>query len=73
MGLADIYIYILSILYIIYIDIDIDIDILYIGWINNKILLYSIENYIQYTVINHNGKEYEKLYMCMCVCMYIYI
>ena len=28
------------------------------GWINNKVLLYSIGNYIQYLVINHNAKEY---------------
>ena len=34
--------------------------LLYIGGINNKVLLYSIGNYIQYPVINHNGKEYEK-------------
>ena len=27
---------------------------------NNKVLLYSTRNYIQYLVINHNGKEYEK-------------
>ena len=33
---------------------------LYIGWVNNKILLYSTGNYIQYPVINHNGKEYLK-------------
>ena len=32
----------------------------YMGWINNKVLLYSTGNYIQYPVINHNGKEYEK-------------
>ena len=32
--------------------------LLYIGWINNKVLLYSTGNYIQYTVINPNGKEY---------------
>ena len=31
-----------------------------IGWINNKVLLYSTGNYIKYLVINHNGKEYEK-------------
>ena len=31
--------------------------LLYIEWINNKILLYSTENYIQYAMINHNGKE----------------
>ena len=34
--------------------------LLYIGWINNKVLPYSTGNYIQYPVINHNGKEYEK-------------
>ena len=34
----------------IYIDIDIDID--------NEVLLYSTENYNQYPMINHNGKEY---------------
>ena len=27
---------------------------------SNKVLLYSTGNCIQYTVINHNGKEYEK-------------
>ena len=32
--------------------------LLYIEWINNKVLLYSTGNYIQYPVINHNGKEY---------------
>ena len=40
--------------------------LLYIGWINNKVLLYSAGNYIQYLVINHNGKEYEK----ECIDMY---
>ena len=34
--------------------------LVYIEWINNKVLLYSTGNYIQYPVINHNGKEYEK-------------
>ena len=29
----------------------------YIGWINNKVLLYRTGSYIQYSVINHNGKE----------------
>ena len=33
---------------------------LYIEWINNKVLLYSTENYIQYPVINHSEKEYKK-------------
>ena len=36
--------------------------LLYTEWINNKVLLYSTRNYIQYPVINHNGKEYEKEY-----------
>ena len=40
--------------------------LLYIKLINNEALLYSIENYIQYFVINHNGKENEK-------CIYLYI
>ena len=35
-------------------------------WINNKVLLYSTGNYIQYLVINHNGKEYKK------ECIYVY-
>ena len=34
--------------------------LLYIEWINNEALLYSTGNYIQYPVINHNGKECEK-------------
>ena len=32
-----------------------------------KVILYSTGNYIQYSVTNHNGKEYEKEYV------YIYI
>ena len=31
--------------------------LLYIEWINNKLLLYSIGHYIQYSVINENEKE----------------
>ena len=38
-------------------------ELSYIEWINNKVLLYSTGNYIQYPVINHNGKEYEKEYI----------
>ena len=34
--------------------------LLYIGCINNKVLLYSTGSYIQYPVVNHNGKEYGK-------------
>ena len=32
----------------------------HIEWINNKILLYSTGEYIQYSLISYNGKEYEK-------------
>ena len=34
--------------------------LLYLEWINNKVLLSSTENYIQYSMINHNRKEYKK-------------
>ena len=34
--------------------------LLHLGWINNKVLMNSTGNYIQYPVINHNGKEYKK-------------
>ena len=38
----------------------------YIAWINNKVVLYSTGSSIQYPVINHNGKEYDK------ECIYMY-
>ena len=38
---------------------------IYIGWKNNKVLLCSTGNYIQYPMINQNGKEYEKEYICI--------
>ena len=44
-------------------------ELLNVEWINKKALLYNTGNYIQYPVINHNGKEYEK----ECVYIYIYI
>ena len=31
--------------------------LLYIEWISNKVLLYVTENYIQYLMINSNGKK----------------
>ena len=34
--------------------------LVYIEWINNKVLLYSTGNSSQYLVINHHGKEYKK-------------
>ena len=39
--------------------------LLYKEWINNKVLLYSTGNYIQYPVINHNGKEKKE-------CIYVH-
>ena len=41
--------------------------LLYIKWINNKVLLYSTGNYIQYPVINHNGKEKIKNFISVIV------
>ena len=38
----------------------VQIENIYLGWINNKVLLYNIGNYIQYPMINHNGKELKK-------------
>ena len=34
--------------------------LLYIEWINNKVLLYSTGNYIHYPVINHMEKDMKK-------------
>ena len=42
-----------------------------IEWINKKVLLCSTGNYIQYLVIKHSGKEYEKECVCVCVCVYV--
>ena len=39
--------------------------LLHLEWINNKVLMYSTGKYIEYPVINHNGKEYKKnVFMC---------
>ena len=37
--------------------------LVYIEWINNKVLLYNRGNYIQYPGIDHNGKDYEKIWI----------
>ena len=37
--------------------------LLYVEWINSKVLLYSTGNYIQYPLINHNEKQCEKEYI----------
>ena len=49
--------------------------VLYIERINNKVLPYSTENYIQYPVINHHGKGYEKecVYIFFFIYQYIHI
>ena len=38
----------------------------------NKILLYSTGNYIHYLLINHSGKEYDKVYTYTYICLYVY-
>ena len=39
--------------------------LLHLEWTNNKVLLDSTGNYIQYPVITHNGKEYLKKKVCI--------
>ena len=42
--------------------------LLYIEWTHNKFLLHNTENHIQYLMINHDGKEYQKrLYINICI------
>ena len=36
---------------------------------DQQFLLYSTGNYIQYSVLNHNGKEYKK----ECLCVYNFV
>ena len=45
--------------------------LLFVEWINIKVLLYRTGNYIQYPIINHNSKEYEK--GCINIYLYIYV
>ena len=40
--------------------------LLHIEWISYSVLPYGTANYVQYLVINHNGKEYKE------ECMYVY-
>ena len=40
--------------------------LLHLEWINNKVLIHSTGNYMEYPVINHNGKNTKKnVYMCV--------
>ena len=41
--------------------------LLYIGWTNSKVLLYSTRNSIQHPVINHNGKKNMKKNVYICI------
>ena len=42
--------------------------LLHIRWIKNKVILYNTGNYTQYSMTNHNGKEYEKnIYIYICI------
>ena len=44
--------------------------LVYIEWINDKVLLYSTANCTQYPVINPNGEDYKKnIWMHACVCV----
>ena len=43
--------------------------LVFIRWINNKVLPYSARCYIQYPMIHQKGKQYKKLYVCVCVCV----
>ena len=35
-------------------------QLVYTGWINNEALSHSTGNHVQYSVINYNGRGYEK-------------
>ena len=36
-------------------------QLIYVKWINNRDLLYSTGNYIQYLVLTYNGKESKSI------------
>ena len=41
--------------------------LVYIGWVNNKVILYSTRNCIQCPVINQKEKEYEMGLFVKCI------
>ena len=53
--------------------------LLHLEWIKNEVSLYSTRNYIQSLEIDHNGRQYKKenihmcVCVCVCVCVYTYI
>ena len=42
----------------------------YTEWVSNKGLLYNTGKYTQYPERSHDGKEYEKEYINICICTY---
>jgi len=46
--------------------------LLHLEWINNKVLMYSTGNYIEYPMINHNGKESFKKNIHKCITESLY-
>ena len=40
--------------------VDVKYLLLYVEWINNKVLFYSIRKYIKYSAINHTRKNKER-------------
>ena len=46
--------------------------LLHVGWMEKKVLLYNIGNYVQCPGINNNGKEYKKEYIYIYIYIYIY-
>ena len=47
--------------------------LLYIKWINNRVLHYIRGNNILYPVINYSGKEYAKVYIYVFIYIYYII
>ena len=47
--------------------------LLHLEWRDNKVLLYSMGNYIQSPMIDHDGKIISNkrmcVYICVCVCV----
>ena len=46
--------------------------LLNLEWIDNKILQYNTENSIQSPGVNHNGKEYKRKNVFMCITKSLY-
>ena len=48
-------------------------ELLLLEWMSNEALLYSTGNYIQSLGIEHDGRQYEKKNIYVCVYVYIYV